>query len=156
MSERETRKINKNKVMIRQNKGKERRQKLTRRQNSRTRKKKKHKLDVKGPLKHGHFFIFGLYFGENETLFFPSARQDQINGATCAHLLFFKGSCKEWKKGRKELEEGACVSPCAVSSAAEKTHRSGKRSVEGKRRLHRLQPHKGSHRLNVWELTDSM
>lgn len=66
------------------------------------------------------------------------------------HTYYFsKAPARSEKKGRKELEEGTCVSPCAVSSAAEKTHRSGKISVEGKRRLYRLQPHKGSNRLNV-------
>lgn len=80
----------------------------SRRKKSGKREKKKkdnrHKLDVKGPLKHGQFFFFfffGLYFGANKAHFFPRARQDQINSAPSARPLFFKGLLQRGGKGGK-------------------------------------------------------
>lgn len=52
------------------------------------------------------------------------------------HTYYFpKAPARREKREERTREEGACVFPCAVSSAAEKTRQSDKISVEGKRRL---------------------
>lgn len=109
-----------------------------------TRKKKenRHKLDVKGPLKHGQFFPLWSVFEKNKAHFFPE-RSKTKSIALPVHTYYFSKAPARRRKGRIFGSTGKDACRIGKMSFA------GKSSVWLRQKYH---SHRTSNNLENWRL----